>query len=140
MKVTKGNILKADGVVCIPVNVVGVAGAGLAKQWADAYPEHAKLYRQSCQTRMIRAHTTLIDRFWMLPTKEHWKDDSNWLLMEPRLIRDIENIIKDGWDFINIPKIGCGLGGLDWNWVYHILTEILLEFEKTYDVKFRVFI
>jgi hypothetical protein len=143
MKVTRGNILNADGMTCIPVNMVGVAGAGLAKQWADKYPDHAKLYRSACQSRKIRAHTTLINQFWMLPTKDHWSDISVWSKIEPRLLVDIQNIIDDGvFKFVNIPKIGCGLGGLNWNTIYPILTDILIDFEKQTKgrVTFRVFV
>jgi hypothetical protein len=143
MKVTRGNILNADGLVCIPVNMVGVAGAGLAKQWAEQYPDHVPLYRQACAEYRIRHETTLVNNFWMFPTKVHWRDHSDWEVMEARLHADITNIINDGvFKFVNIPKIGCGLGGLSWKVIYPKLTDILLDFEQQTRGKttFRVFV
>lgn len=141
MEIVRGNILEADGLIAIPVNVVGVCGKGLAKQWKDENPEHYHLYTQACATNEIRHHTTLINWFWMLPTKVHWRDKSDWESIEDRLRLDLHNIgVDETFEHINLPKIGCGLGGLDWDAVLPKLVPILLDFEETTEISVSVYV
>lgn len=143
MILTKGNILDADGLKCIPVNMVGVPGAGLAKAWADRVqtPEII-MYKKACWGNFIRDNTLILGEWWLFPTKDHWKNTSNWFSIRSRLHQDIKHIVENTHvDCINIPKIGCGLGGLNWNDIYPLLTDILLGYEQENEgLTFRVFI
>ena len=51
---TKGNIFdtKAD-VICNAVNCIGVMGAGVAKAFADKFPEMYWSYQNSCNSKMV---------------------------------------------------------------------------------------
>ena len=135
MKTTRGDILHATGLICIPVNMVGVAGAGLAKQWADLEPDRAFLYRKLCETNRIREHTILIDFYWMLPTKDHWKESSDADAILTRVKQDLDVIGKAGWKTINLPKIGCGLGGLDWETFFPQLKPLLTSYEEEHQAE-----
>jgi len=69
------NLKEEDLAIVIPVNCVGVMGAGLAKQFADKYPELEKSYRQCCLDRSISiGHCVLEDsshgKFIYFPTKD----------------------------------------------------------------------
>lgn len=109
-----------DRVPVIPVNCVGVTGAGLAKTWADRYPDLAQDYRDLCRVHMVRpGQPRLIFRgngaAVLFPTKDHWRDASRlgWidaglavlsgLAMLPGLVAHYA-----------VPRLGCGLGGLEW--------------------------
>jgi hypothetical protein len=141
MKIRRGDILKdGNGVKFIPVNVVGVMGAGLAKQFKDQNPDHYKLYVDACKSYRIRTETTVINSWCMFPTKQHYKDHTNLNAMLARLIADLDNIGKDGQFSITIPKIGCGLGGLNWNDVLPLVVPILLDWEEKFDARAHILV
>jgi O-acetyl-ADP-ribose deacetylase (regulator of RNase III) len=124
-----------------PVNCVGVCGAGLAAQFKAKFPQNFDLYRKECEAkRMIpgRVFVTNVPGIgsgysaWIInfPTKRHWRDKS--------LLKDI----SDGLDHlvevieildlreIAIPRLGCGLGGLDWHGQVRPLVVTKLEKRK----------
>lgn len=141
MKTTTGNILEAEGLKCIPVNMVGAAGKGLAKQWADTAGTPAVImYRKACWSDYIRTNTLVLGEWWLFPTKDHWRDDSNLPQMAMRLITDLTHIATLRPERINVPKIGCGLGGLDWNnEVWPAIEPILTNFEQLYGSEVVIF-
>lgn len=119
-----GNILDAAGEpyhsIVIPVNLQGVLGAGLARQFRDRFPDAARDYIHACRnTRIPR----VMGRYWysrgndfiFFPTKDHWIDKSN-LQNIIDCIDDMitENAVCEEYSKISFPKIGCGLGGLRW--------------------------
>ena len=121
----KGNILETNCDVLVnPVNCVGTMGKGLAKAIKQKYPEILKPYVDACRKNQLRVGElqfvpTLQDGSpnWILnfPTKKHWKNKSDLLLIQKGL--DVMILRLKGWYYggsIAIPKLGCGLGGLKW--------------------------
>lgn len=130
---TQGDILEdMSQAIVIPVNTVGVPGAGLARAWAKRDLQAAKLYKALCKLERIKigevATITNEDRLWVLfPTKEHWKDPSKLEWIEDGLIH-LSQVIKDlQLKSIAIPALGCGLGGLDWEDVKPLMQAYLLQ-------------
>ncbi len=113
IKITKGNIWDEPSAhIIVPVNCVGVMGAGLAKQCVQRHPGILSRYQLACMSKKIMpGHPLLIDRFVMFPTKDHWKDPSQLIWIEDGL-RRIHKL--GGIQSLSVPRIGCGLGGLDW--------------------------
>jgi O-acetyl-ADP-ribose deacetylase (regulator of RNase III) len=127
---TDGDILmdQAEAIV-IPVNTVGVPGAGLAKSWAKKDPIARGIYESLCDKGLIKVgEVTTIrsgDQRWiMFPTKIHWEQPSVLEWIERGLI-DLERNISN-FQSIAIPALGCGLGGLQWREV-KLLIEIHLS-------------
>lgn len=136
----KGNILEgSDSItdatfIVIPVNTMGVMGKGLAKQFGDKHPNIRKTYRNMCHYNQISrgGDIFIIRDFIMFATKEHWKRPSKYSYIATGL----ENIIShfsnvpnerlNGTLTIKIPKLGCGLGGLD----YNVIKPMYEEFAK----------
>lgn len=128
-----GDILESDAdVIVIPVNVVGVMSAGLAKQFKEKYPNAFLRYKEMCNDahlRLGKVGFTFLEgtdqQVAFLPTKSHWAECSilidvehglralNWTL---NLMRNIRSIA--------MPKVGCGLGRLDWKDVHQLLVDI----------------
>lgn len=139
----KGNILKNlpdDGsvVICHQVNCRGVMGAGLAKQVREAYPDLYEEYRKLCKSHA--GHTDKLLGGVMF-----------WAIENGNLIANLFG--QDGYAFggvhtdynalsnafallaqkypdktIRIPcRIGCGLGGGDWEKVRQIICETLID-------------
>jgi len=116
-----GDILKSDlqTVVC-PVNVVGVMGKGLALEMAKEYPGLLAAYKNVCRTEELT-----IENIWLykvnsrryvlcFPTKIHWRNPSQieWIDNNLALLADKYETL--GIKSLAMPRIGCGLGGLNW--------------------------
>jgi len=126
---TDGDILTdpAEAIV-IPVNTVGVPGAGLAKAWAKKDPDAAGVYKSLCEKALVKVGEINIiihgDSRWIIfPTKEHWKHPSQLEWIEKGLM-DLRPQVM-GLESMAIPALGCGLGGLEWNDVRRLLEKYL---------------
>lgn len=119
-----GDILKAktDAIVN-PVNCVGVMGAGLAAQFKKKYRINFDLYEAACGYKQIRPGRVFVTKRHIceypryivnFPTKRHWKDKSRLGDIVDGLIDLRSNIHEFGIRSVSIPRLGCGLGGLDW--------------------------
>ncbi len=102
---------------------VAIMGAGLAKAAADRYP---CLPRWLAQRMMQsgREHVYVFDDIDMiegdghhivcLPTKRNWKDQSSPGLIYDMVAELVFLTNAMGWQNVALPRLGCGLGGLDW--------------------------
>lgn len=124
MREVEGDLIEypADAIV-IPVNWTAkrngdaVMGAGVAKQAAVRWP-WLPVRLGACIGYAggvsVRAFPT--DGLWVVafPTKRDWRIASDMALIEgllPSLLRLTEHY---GWRTVALPRLGCGLGGLDW--------------------------
>ena len=101
-----------------PVNCVGVAGAGLARQFRERWPKQVGEYTEACLAGLVRPgaiHMAKLPGGRMIlsaPTKRHWRDDSRF--------EDVEATVRAlAWfaaqfsvKSMAVPALGCGLGGL----------------------------
>lgn len=129
-----GNILDSGAEAYVnPVNCVGVMGAGLAKQFKKRFPDNFKEYKSECDRMEVMLGKCLFFDYrnvinldisknypvWIInfPTKYHWKDQSKIECIEQALDDMIiqANINGHGGIYsIAMPRVGCGLGGLEW--------------------------
>lgn len=145
----KGDIFESHCFAAVnPVNCVGVMGAGLAKQFKERYPNMFEAYKKYCSSGKMKLGRNYI---WMnpnglrsdrrcidygefvdiicMPTKYHWKDNSQIEWIKAGLL-DLYNYVKVNYGHgcsIAIPKIGCGLGGLNWENDVKPLIEKIFE-------------
>jgi O-acetyl-ADP-ribose deacetylase (regulator of RNase III) len=119
--------------VFIPVNTMGVMGAGLALQFKKKYPMFFVEYKEFCKRIDIQQWMSISyaipTSFLYFPTKDHWSNDSNLetiletlhtFLLELRYYLEFTDI--------GVPKLGCGLGGLDENEVIPSLMDAFQNF------------
>jgi O-acetyl-ADP-ribose deacetylase (regulator of RNase III) len=119
---TYGDLLKAPAEALVnPVNCVGVMGAGLARQFRDAYPHNCTAYQAACRSGEVRTGRMFVREsgpgplIINFPTKAHWRQPSVLADIAEGL-RDLRQVISD-YDLrsIAVPALGCGLGGLKWD-------------------------
>lgn len=122
---SEGDILRSGAdIIVIPVNCVGVMGAGLAKQVLQKWPYILKDHKRFCRMNsllpgMVRMTSAEGGPFFALAaTKDDWRDPSKLDWIESCLI-EIRNEAAHfqyvaGSVTVAIPALGCGLGGLDW--------------------------
>ena len=139
---TNGDIFDESVGKCIvnPVNCHGVMGAGLAKIVKQKFPEVFDDYYKKCklgemQIGKIKFHKVAHGRIQSvisLPTKDHWKDDSEVKYIEKGL-DDLVDRVNEAYNSncgfyyptIELPALGCGCGGLDWDVVRPIMFQKL---------------
>ena len=131
LKLVKTDIFSSDAQTLVnAVNCVGVMGGGLAALFKDRYPEMYIDYVAACETGELR------------PGKPQlWKGPDKWVLNFPTmdtlmagarldwidegLATFAERYREWGVKSISFPKLGCGIGGLDWEEVYLLMQRHL---------------
>ncbi len=134
----------------IPINTMGVMGAGVAKAAAVRYPWVLESQQQvidstglsvgrlyNCEAPKKEPHQKMAaydqddPDLILFPTKKHWKDPSQYSYIFDGL-RELNGALY--WYMtagtnenrtVGIPALGCGLGGLRWDFVLQIMDETL---------------
>jgi O-acetyl-ADP-ribose deacetylase (regulator of RNase III) len=108
----------------VPVNCVGVMGAGLAKEFKTKFPDIENPYRIYCQNLLKPGTLALVKstkNILLFPTKDHWRDPSKIEYIEKGLQYFCNRYESMGIKDVSFPKLGCGLGGLNWDDVQKII-------------------
>lgn len=116
-----GNILESDRqtLVC-PVNTIGVMGKGLALDMSKAYRGLLYNYRKVCMNGQLTVQSLWVypvnkhRQILCFPTKEHWRQPSKIEWIDFNLAQLALDYQELGITSLAIPRLGCGLGGLDW--------------------------
>lgn len=127
---------KADALVN-PVNCVGFMGRGLAKEFKKRFPECFEPYVRACKERKLIPGRLMFIRLQiepdlfkpsrpaviLFPTKDHWRGKSHidWIKQGLTFLRSR----YAEWELSSVamPRIGCGLGGLDWESVRPLIHD-----------------
>lgn len=126
-----------------PVNTVGVMGAGLALNFKSKYPGMFQRYFDDCRAGLLRVGEVKLypvehgKRFIAnFPTKEHWGNSSKieWIQDGLDDLREKLNGVAVSGKSIAFPKIGCGLGGLDWEDVKPLLVKTFSDYEPVVEI------
>lgn len=134
-----------NGILFIPVNCKGSMGAGLALDAAERYPEIEAVYKKACRDGSLDIGKPLLTStrdgriILLFPTKNDWKNGSKIEYIESGLayFKNAVNQHPSLKDIpLHIPKLGCGLGGLDWNEVNPIIEKHF----STYDSPVYVYV
>lgn len=140
----EGNIFDCtENIIVHQTNCQGVMGSGIAKQIKDKYPEVFNAYYHYCKTRELKDvfGTALIceanDGKYIANVfgqNTFGKGlQTNYDALKSAL-KEVHDFAKEHKLTVAIPyKIGCGLGGGDWNIVYDIITKIFFD-EVSYEI------
>lgn len=135
-QIVQGSVFNTSAKCLInPVNTKGVMGAGLALEFRLRYPKMFDVYKQRCaqgrlqvgQVDFYRDDYCCVVNF---PTKDDWSEKSKlqWIS------QGLDDFLKKykGWDVNSFafPKLGCDLGGLDWNDVEAVMQIKLKDVRK----------
>jgi O-acetyl-ADP-ribose deacetylase (regulator of RNase III) len=107
-------------------------GAGLAKKFAKKYPNYLADYKVACVLNQIRIGMVAVSissvtkapyTIISLPTKKHYSEKSDLQDIADALVSMISQHRMNYFsaEHIAVPAIGCGLGGLVWDDVLHII-------------------
>lgn len=115
-------------------------GKGLALQFKNKFPQIYETYRRDCRKGALKAGFCYFYHHYngiviaCLTTKDDWRDMSKLEWVKGG-IKQLRALMEDGhFSSVAIPRVGCGLGGLDWNRVRPIIIKEL------YGCKFDVWL
>jgi hypothetical protein len=124
----KGNIWDRPGVIIIPTNghVSGngkaVMGRGLALQAARRYPLLAKEFGDRLTYFGKSIHFFPKYNLMTFPVKHHWNEKADFALIKDS-IKALRFMISN-METYNMPRVGCGNGGLKWEDVKPLLIDL----------------
>jgi len=100
------------------VNIVGVMGKGIAKEFKIIYPDMFSKYRDLCEHHQLDIGKLWLYRTpnkWILnfPTKKNWRAPSKPEYIEAGLATFVKNYSRLRIHSIAFPALGCGNGELD---------------------------
>jgi O-acetyl-ADP-ribose deacetylase (regulator of RNase III) len=131
-----GNLLNDDAQVLVnPVNCVGVMPGGLARQFADRWPEILQPYADDCESGRLKLGTCSIGKtrdgrtVIHFPTMHFPGSAASLIDIESGLasLRGLILTDPDAFSTIAIPALGCGVGGLDWPDVEALIIRALAD-------------
>ena len=136
MKIINGNILDVnDGIIVHQVNCKHVAEAGLAKQISTKYPEWHTFYKNCVGelggiTIYKVSETLCIASLYAQYDFGRDKCYTNYKAFEACLkqLQRYMDLYYVGVELFIPYKIGCGLGGGDWNIINKLLMDNLKDF------------
>ena len=130
----KGDLFHTDGVRAYAngCNCAGAMDAGVSVAFKKRWPRMFDDYAARCADRRFHLGDVLVwsegdEVVYNLAIQEHWKKKAKLAALTRALRKAVELAALAGVERIGVPRLGAGLGGLDWTRVKKILTEIGAE-------------
>jgi O-acetyl-ADP-ribose deacetylase (regulator of RNase III) len=116
-------------------NCAGAMGKGIALQFKDKFPKMYIEYKRLCKDGLFSlgdAYTYIYDNgtVFNLGTQTTWKTKADINAVESSLIKMLSYAQKNNIFKIALPKIGAGLGGLNWNDVKYIIDKVAKDYPQ----------
>ncbi len=127
---TKGDMFAADlrayGHGC---NCAGAMGAGIAIEFKRRWPRMFEEFRARCEDGRFGLGDVFVwsegeHTIFNLGTQEHWRKKAQLPALARSLVKMTELAAHAGIERVGLPRIGAGLGGLDWPRVRKVITEV----------------
>jgi len=135
----KGDLFSApDDAIGHGVNIYGLMGAGVAKVIHNKFPATYNTYWTHCATAQLKPGTNLITGesrgagikyIFNMATQIAPGSDARYDLVELCFLEARVQLEYLGVESIAIPRIGCGIGGLDWDKVKTTIEKVVSDVE-----------
>ena len=105
-------------------------GRGIALEFKNRFPEMYDEYARYCNDKRMHPGILYLWRKsepWIInfPTKNHWKYPSKIEYIEQGMAKFSATYVMKGITSIAFPKLGTGLGGLQWSAVKEVMYRYL---------------
>lgn len=133
MREVIGNLLAADEVaIGHGVNTKGLMGAGIAKAIRTAYPQISGAYIEWCKTAQggdVFTYKISDERYIVnIASQELPGADARYEWVATGVAKAVNDLVALGIHKLALPRIGAGIGGLDWQAVKIIIKLIELVY------------
>lgn len=137
----KGDIFATEGLRAFGhgCNCAGAMGAGIAIEFRRRWPRMYEEYAARCADGRFGLGDVFVwtegdATVYNLGTQEHWRKKAQLPALAKALRRMVEMASLAGIERVGLPRIGAGLGGLDWMRVKRVLGEVGAETKVTLTV------
>ena len=127
----KGDLFATEGLTAYGhgCNCAGGMGAGVAIEFKRRWPTMFEEYAARCADGRfglgdVFAWSEAGVTVYNLGTQLHWKKKAQLPALAVGLRKMVELAGHAGIERIGLPRIGAGLGGLDWTRVKKVITEV----------------
>jgi len=127
----KGDLFHTDGIRAYAhgCNCAGAMDAGVAVAFKKRWPRLFDDYAARCADRRLHLGDVFVwsegdETVYSLAIQEHWKKKAKLPALTKALRKMVELAALAGIERIGLPRLGAGLGGLDWPRVKKILEEV----------------
>lgn len=144
IKEVVGNVLLAkEDIICHQVNCKGVMGSGIAKQIRTKYPEVYEEYHKYCESaNLVSNSASMLGNAQFIECADgkvvanlfgqnnFGKDGASYTdykSLKSAFIKLYEYMVNNKKSLAIPSRIGCGLGGGDWDIVYYMINEIFKD-------------
>ena len=132
---SKGDLFATEGLTAFAhgCNCAGAMGAGIAIEFKRRWPRMFEEYAARCADGRFGlgdVFTWTDDKgvtIYNLGTQAHWRKKSQIPALAKALRKMVELAAAAGIERVGLPRIGAGLGGLDWMRVKRVLAEVGAE-------------
>ncbi|WP_264536544.1 macro domain-containing protein [Flavobacterium sp. N1736] len=132
-----GNIFKLEGVTSFAhgCNCAGAMGKGIALQFKQKYPKMYLEYNKLCKEGQFSLGDLLTYKhenevIFNLGTQKTWRTNADISAIESSLNKMLLYASKNNIFKIALPKIGAGLGGLNWSDVKSTIEKVAQKYPK----------
>jgi len=114
-------------------NCAGAMGKGIALQFKEKYPKMYLEYKKLCKEGIFSLGDIFTYNYgngvvFNLGTQATWKTKADINAIEKALIKMLSYAIQNNIHKIALPKVGAGLGGLDWKDVTSIIDKVAKDY------------
>lgn len=117
------------------INCRGAMASGIALNFANRFPDMEMAYRHLCSSSAIQPGDVFI---WQDEKSERWiynlatqidpGADARLTLVKQSLTAALDSMVEDGLTTLALPRIGSGVGGLDWDDVLVTITNCSVSY------------
>lgn len=137
-----GNLFDAEtDAIGHGVNCKGLMGAGIAVQFRNRWPDMYSEYRKLCLEGLLSPgqiypyrdhtlHVTLVN----IASQEYPGPDAKLEWLVTGVSNALAYCHERGLSSLAVPRIGCGIGGLDWRIVQPTLQAVAAAYEVHLEV------
>lgn len=131
----EGDLFAQDDLVALGhgVNCRGVMGAGIALPFSKLDSGMYAAYKEICYNGELRPGDIFPWRLddgrvvYNIASQDRPGRNATYSALGLGLYKTARHATKNGIANIGIPRIGCGIGGLEWDKVRYLITEIAEE-------------
>lgn len=114
-------------------NCAGVMGKGIALQFKERFPKMFITYQQLCKEGLFSLGDIFTYNYdngtvFNLGTQTSWKTKADINAIESSLIKMLSYAQQNNILKIALPKIGAGLGGLNWDDVKFVIEKTAKDY------------
>jgi O-acetyl-ADP-ribose deacetylase (regulator of RNase III) len=134
----KGDLFQTPGLRAYAhgCNCAGAMDAGVAVAFKKRWPRMFEEYKLRCADRRFHLGDVFVwnegdEVVYNLAIQAHWKEKSKLPALARALRKMVQLAEHAGVERVGLPRIGAGLGGLDWTRVKSVLAEVGNETKVT---------